>query len=233
VSKRPPSGEDLQLAVDAMIQTTRIRLHREDTGRIEWQTIPSIWTQLEGSARWSGSGSGGGAYGSRPTIATGVVSLIIDIATAAVEGAMEHAGVNRKTVPGNLRAIAADLPNSTSDSKQDQITWWVKSLHKWINAAKIELHTDPDLPRNLRGTQCPDCGADTVTTGEGTDKVRTSALTVVWTCTPGDQHKVTADWTIRAIECRACQGTWFRGTDLDALVDGMLNANHTRETLTG
>lgn len=218
--------EDLHNAINTMIETTRVRLHREDTGKVEWQTIPSLWTQLEDSVSWTGGGSsGGGAYRTRPTIATGVVSLMIEIATAATEGAMTF-GDNRKTVPGNLRAIAASLPNWVSDRREDRIIWWTESIRKWVHAMKIELRIEPDLPRNLRGTRCPDCGASTITTGEGDDKVRSTALTIVWATPQGDGHKADTDWTVRAIECRVCEAAWFRGDSMNTLMATML-AKHT------
>jgi len=225
--KRP----DLHTAVDALIQRTRIKVYREDTQRHIWQTIPSLWEQLETSAMWhSGGGSGAGAFGSRPTISTGVVSLIMDISSAASEGAQEHAGEAKRSVPGNLRAIAAKL---MAGNDLDQLDWWQTALTKWIRDARAELKLDPVRPRFARGITCPDCGADTATTDQDGETVRTPAIAITWTGPDDDEHHPDTDWKVRAVECRVCSATWWRGPDLDRLVSDMLTANRTRETMTG
>ena len=224
--KRP----DLNTAVDALIQRTRIKVYREDTQKTLWQTIPSLWEQLETSAMWRGGGSGGlGAFGSRPTISTGVVSLLIEIAEAATEGAVEHAGQSRGSVPGNLRAIAATLSSSTD---VDQVDWWNTAVLKWVRAARHELKLDPNRPQWARGIACPDCGATTASTDQDGEKVRTPAIAITWTGPDDDNHHADTDWKVRAVECRMCSATWWRGPDLDRLVSDMLQANQTRETMT-
>lgn len=225
MSKRP----DLHTAVDALVSRTRVRVWREDTKRAQWQTIPSLWEQLETSAMWRGSGGGGnGAFGSRPTISTGVVSLVIDISTAASEGAQEHTGQTHKSVPGNLRAIAAALMGGND---YDQLDWWQQAIAKWARDARVELKLDPVRPKFARGIACPDCGATQATAEQDGQKVRTPAIAITWTGPDDDDHHPDTDWKVRAVECRVCDHTWWRGPDLDELVEQMLTANQTRETL--
>ncbi len=222
---------DLNTAVDALIQRTRIKVYREDTQKHIWQTIPSLWEQLEMSAMWRGGGSSGaGTFGSRPTISTGVVSLIIDVSTAASEGAQEHAGKAHRSVPGNLRAIAAKL---MVGKDLDQLDWWQTSLQRWARDARAELKLDPVRPRFARGIHCPDCGADTATTEQDGETVRTPAIAITWTGPDDDEHHPDTDWKVRAVECRVCAATWWRGPDLDRLVSDMLQANKSREIMAG
>src|SRR6478752_5591185 len=110
-------SDELNTAVDGLINTSRVRLYREDTHRSSWQTIPSIWDQLTSSAQW-GSGEGGSSrFGSRPVISTGVVSLVMEITTATTETAVELVHKTRGNPPDNLRAIAANLTDA------EQIGW--------------------------------------------------------------------------------------------------------------
>lgn len=222
--------EDLYAALDALILPTRTRIIRDVTKQAEWHTIPSVWDQLSQSTAWSGGNGGGGAYSSRPTISAGAIDIISAATAAAAEAAKEHTGSTRRTTPDNMRAVAASLGTSRD---QDQITWWTEALIRWTSDARTILGLNPPLPRNLRKTVCPQCGADVILTDNNAgEKVRTSALTIIWTCPPGDAHKTDTDWTVRAIQCQSCNATWFRGSDLDHLIANVLNDNTTRETMT-
>lgn len=221
---------DLHTAVDALIQRTRIKVYREDTQKHLWQTIPSLWEQLETSAMHT-SGAGTGAFGSRPTISTGVVSLIIDISTAAAEGAVEHAGKSDRSVPANLLTIASKL---MAGNDLDQLDWWNTALRKWAVKARAELKLNPTRPQYARGIACPDCGAKyAMSTNDEGEKVRTPAVAITWHGPDDENHHPDTDWKVRAVECKVCGQVWWRGPDLDVLVEQMLTANTTKETMTG
>lgn len=251
---RAASIEDMQEALDRLILPTRVQITRDDAKK-EWRTVPALWNQLLRSAGWSGSNSGGGAFGSRPVISAGAVDLIIEIATAVSERAEEIGrttwvkelvctctpyracqGNTWRSVRHNtaveLRAIAADFVSERPDA--DVFSWWVEAIIKWERDIKTTLGLNPALPRNLRKTTCPNCMASMVQVKDGSgEAVRTSALTVAWTCPPGQQHNADTDWTVRAIECLHCGHAWFRGSDLEELVDQIIKDNLTRETMTG
>jgi hypothetical protein len=220
---------DLHTAVDALICRTRLRLWREDTKRSEIQTIPSLWEQLETSAMWNGSGSGGGAFGSRPTISTGIVSVVIEISQDAAIAADDFTGKNHGSVPTNLREIAGKLMSGTD---LEQLAHWNGNLRRWVSEARAALKLDPQRPRWARGIACPDCGAKTAMATQDGEAVRTPAIAITWHGPDDDEHHPDTDWKVRAVECRVCEATWWRGPDLDALVRKMLEANATRETMT-
>ena len=220
---------DIHKAVDALVCTTRIRLYREDTKRGEWQTLPSLWDQLTTSVRWSGGGTGGGAFGSRPVISTGVVALIIEISSTTTEAAVDMIGTTRGNTPDNIRAIAATITDP------DQLTWWTDKLRRWISEARTELRLDPIRPRAARGARCPDCGALHTTTLIDGETVKSPALAITWSGPEDHDHDYHSDdaWKVRAVECRECGMAWWRGDSLSLLIDLMMEANATRETLAG
>lgn len=217
---------ELSKAVDGLINTTRVRLYREDTHRGEWQTIPSLWDQLTSSAQW-GSGTGGSSrFGSRPVISTGVVSLIMDITKAATEAAVELAGVTRGNPPDNLRCMAANLTDA------EQIGWWTEQLRRWTSEARAALQLDPPRPRSARGAKCPDCGADSAYTQQDGETMRIPALAITWVGPDDQDYHPDSAWKVRAVECRQCKMAWFRGDSMDTLIGMMMEANRTRETMT-
>lgn len=221
---------DIQDAVATLLNPTRIRVHREDTNQHIWQTIPSIWHQLNTSAQWGSQEPGNSKFGSRPVISTGVVSLIMDITQAAREGANEHAPSRERDkprdTPGNLRAIAANL------NDQDQTEWWTEKIRHWVNEARTVLRLDPPRPRSARGARCPECNANTAYTEQDGEPIRTPALAITWVGPKDQDYHPDTEWKVRAVECRACASTWFRGDSMDELIAKMLYANQTQETMT-
>jgi hypothetical protein len=226
----PVNDDYLLEAITALLDPTRIRVHREDTNTHQWQTIPSIWHQLCTSANWGSQDSGTSKFGSRPVISTGVVALTIEITAAAREGANEHAppraGDKPRDTPGNLRAIAANL------NDPDQAEWWTSQIRRWINEARSALRLDPPRPRSARGARCPDCQADTTYTDQDGEPVRTPALAITWVGPADQDYHPDTEWKVRAVECRCCGSAWFRGDSLDELIGRMLTANQTQETMT-
>ncbi len=217
MSDRKGTREDLHRAVDLFIVRQRIKVRREGAIHVEWQTIPSLWEQLETSAMWSGSGDGGGAFGARPVISVGVVDLLVEVATAATESVVEFAGKSRQNVPANLRAIAANLPDDA-----DLLGTWEGMLTGWISEAREVLRLEPPHPKWARGICCPDCGADTASAERNGEAIRTPALAVTWTPPDREEHQPDSAWKVRAVECRACGVTWWRGSGLESLVDDLL-----------
>jgi hypothetical protein len=219
-------SDELNKAVDALINTTRVRLFREDTKRSTWQTIPSIWDQLTSSAQW-GSGEGGSSrFGSRPVISTGVVSLVMEITTATTETAVELVHKTRGNPPDNLRAIAANLTDA------EQIGWWTEQVRNWTHQARAALRLDPSRPKSARDAKCPDCGADSVYTQRDGESHKIPALAITWVGPDDQDYHPDSAWKVRAVECRQCGVGWFRGESLDTLIDQMMQANLTRETMT-
>lgn len=223
-------GDDLHKAIDALIVRQRLRLYR-DGGTAEWHTLPSLWEQLEAATAYQGTGTGGAGGRARLPISADVVSLLIDVATTVSEAVMEHAGETRRNVPGNLRLLATRLDAEKTDD--DALEWWVDKIRHWTNAATTALRLNPSRPRWARGVRCPDCGADTVTARQDGETVRRPALTIEWTGPSVEDYGPDSDWLVRAVSCSACSSTWFRGVDLDGLVQQMLTASTTRETMTG
>lgn len=220
-------SELLNKAVDSLIEPTKVRLYREDTKQGHWQTIPSLWDMLTTSAQWRGQGgSAGGVFGSRPVIATGIVSLVMEITAATKEAAADIVKANRGSVPGNLRAIAANLTDA------ELIGWWTEQTHQWITQARAALQLDPPRPKHARGAACPECKAEFVYTQQETGTVRTPALSVSWVGPADQDYHEDREWKVRAVECRECKVAWFRGESMDALIDMMMEANRTRETMT-
>lgn len=221
--------EDLHDAIDALIVRQRLRLYR-DGGIAEWHTLPSLWEQLEAATGYQGTGTGSAGGRARLPISADVVSLLIDVASTVSEAVMEHAGQNRHTVPGNLRLLATRLADENADD--DGLDWWVDKVRHWIGQAKTALRLNATRPRWARGVRCPDCGADTVTAQQDGETVRRPALSIQW-AGPEDENGYTADdqWRVRAVSCDACATSWWRGSDLDTLVEQMLAYNLSRETL--
>jgi hypothetical protein len=230
MSKTLINTEDLHRAVDALIQGERMKITREDS-TTEYKSVPSLWEQLEGAVPYSGNG-GSAVAKSKPPITTGVVALLIEITDAAIEGVNELAGENRRTTPANLRAIAAALAGK---NEPDVTAWWTEKIREWVRSARGLLRLDPDRPRYARGTRCPQCGSKTVTSTIDGENVRTPALAINWAAPEGHTttHTNDHDWHVRAIECKACDSVWWRGADLDQLVQDMLRANLSRETMAG
>jgi hypothetical protein len=65
---------------------------------------------------------------------------------------------------------------------------------------------------------CQDCGAKSVLEpSEHGDTVRGPAIVVHW-----------RDRLVRAVECRMCGKSWFRGPDLDQLTESMQSTTDRR-----
>lgn len=120
--------EDVQQALDKLIQRQQVRVRRDqyhpdtdswtNTGPQERHTVPSLWEQLVGSASYSGSQEGGGAFGSRPVIATGAVSLRNLIERWALRGAEEHCNPTPAHRLSDARAEAS-AAKATADMAYD------------------------------------------------------------------------------------------------------------------
>jgi hypothetical protein len=219
------SSEDMLDAVDALILPTRKRVHREDKTS-EYHAVPSLWDQLIESADWKGQSDGGGVFGSRPVVSTGVVALVIEIADAATEGAVEHVGKTRGNTPDNIRAVTATITD------KDQVDWWVQSLKRWAAACREVLQLDPPNSRSARKVTCPSCGESTWFLKRAPKEyVRIPALAIVWQRPPGDDYHADSEWRVQSVDCRACNQSWERG-NLHMLMDQVKEYNLTRETMT-
>jgi hypothetical protein len=218
----------LLAAVDALIQRQRMKVPRDD-GTDTWTTLPSLWEQLERATAYSGTGSGGHGGKARIPISADVVTLVIEIAATLAEAVMEHAGQSKREVPGNLRLLASKI---VGDPDAD-VPWWINQLEKWRSRAREALRLDPQRPRWARGTRCPECSAATITAKHEGETVVRPALSIHWAGPDGEDYSPDDQWRVRAVVCDACSTAWFRGSDLDSLVDQMLRANTARETMAG
>jgi hypothetical protein len=176
------------------------------------------------------------------------VSLLIEIRDAVTEAATDFGRIITRTrkietcycrpyrpcpgfilsterdTPAEIRAIAQTMPDA------DTAIWWTENLRKWTGMAKSQLGLNPSRPQWARGTACPDCSADTACAEQDGEVVRTPALAITWAYPDGedtDYHE-DHDYKIRAVECRNCGMCWFRGPDLDALVDAMFRQSKAR-----
>lgn len=243
-------NDPLFKAVDVLIQPQRLRLYREDTKRGEWQNVPSLYQMLTTSGQWSGGNNGGGAFGSRPVISTGVVSLVMEIQSAITEAATDYGRIITKTTrlqtcycrpykacpgfilqterdyPAELRAIAANIPD------QDQVVAWVEMLRRWAHEARTTLGLNPQRPQWARGARCPECGSNEAQTERDGETIRTPALAISWGMPEGEEtdYHEDHDYKVRAVECRSCGMAWWRGPDLDTLVTAMFNAPKVART---
>jgi hypothetical protein len=215
-------SDALHKAVNALIEPSKVRLYREDTKRGSWHEIPSLWSQLTASGQWAGSNTGGGAFGSRPVISTGIVALIIEITDAITEAATDFGRIIRvndqRDYPAELRAIAANADPDTA-------VWWTEHVRKWVSQARSQLGLNPQRPQWARDTCCPNCGADSAQTQDDERTIRTPALAITWGYPEGEPEDYHEDheYKVRAVECRACSACWFRGPELDSLVEAMFN----------
>lgn len=123
-----------------------------------------------------------------------------------------------RLVPDSLRAVAANI------SDQVDLEWWRDNLTGWITQIKANLALTPSYPQGIRGG-CPNCGADSAPVDQDGETVRGPALAVTWAIPAGMERPDDSDeddaeppdlW-VRAIECRACRQTWWRGKELDTL----------------
>lgn len=219
--------DDLHEAIDALIVRPRMRLHRDGSRTGRWHTLPSVWEQLLDAAGHAGGAGGTRAFGSRPVIATGVVTLVVEIA----KGAAEATGTCRnrhgqiipleatKAAPNNLRAVAARLVTTPDDT---DLAYWIDQVRTWVAHGRTFLRLDPEYPKHIRA-RCPECQAThaTITDDEG-KPARVPALTVNWN-RPDPDREPNGEWSVRAIACQVCGAIWWRGTDLDLLVHQMLD----------
>ena len=221
-------------AVDQLVYGKRILLFRDETGRNIRGDVPSLIEQLEAAVSREGRTQGSGGSQSRPPIAVGVASLLIEISTTAARVVKEAHGKHLHNVAENLKRLAADRANLPAGD--EDLEYWIDQLNTWTAKARTALGIEPKYPAGLRGIPCPTCGADSVgghdDVGEST---RVPALQFDWSQqreTADDE--LPADRTVRAVVCRMCGATWWAGEQfyqLQAQIEQVIAANLTRETL--
>lgn len=207
-------SQDLWLATDRLTNSYRQRLER-DHGQQEWVRMASLLDQLtEAVQSGAGSREGSGVEGSRAPLDVACLSLLFDI-TETIRDAMRSFDVKRTFDTGrDLRALVSRLTREP-DSDEEQ-EWWVGRVNGWCGQIKATISSDPDRPWQLHNVPCPECRAKTVTVAEDGEEVRKAAVLVTW-----------SRELVRAVECRACGAVWYRGTDLETLVERMLARHDT------
>lgn len=201
-------SQDLWSAVDGLTNPRRERVDR-DNGRGEWITLPSLFDQLTEAVQ-SGPGSGGhGRQGSRPPLDVECVSLLLDIAGAVADACRGLELKRTFDTPEDLRSVVSRLIREPDSG--DEQDWWVTQIRAWCGQIRATISSDPDRPWELHDVPCPECGARTTHSNNDTERVRRPAITVWW-----------SRGYVRAVECRVCTAVWYRGTDLETLVERML-----------
>lgn len=211
-----------------LIESQRMKVRRDD-GTYQWQTLPSLFDQLQRYVLRKGGGSSGGGVGRLPISAT-VVDLLLEISGEASRGIKRLGMSPRESAPANLRGICAELAGREPADRDVKV--WDENLHGWISRTRSALGLDPERPRWARGVACPSCEATHAIGSDGVGETRVPALGISWGGPDSDDtYASDLEWKVRAVQCGACEAVWWRGPDLDALVDQMLSANLTRETM--
>lgn len=225
---------DIHEAVDQLINGRRVLLFKDERGYNVRGDVPSIIEQLEAAVSRDGNGSGGGKVGSRPPIAVGVASLLIEIASKTASAVKERHGKHLGNITDNLRRIGADL--AALPNTDEQVQKWIDTLNGWASKARSVLGLDPKVPRGLRGIPCPACGADSAPTTDDDGKAaRMPAIQFEWS-DPADTapDELPDDPKVRSAVCVMCGARWWAGAafhQLKAQIDAMKKANLTQETL--
>lgn len=225
---------DLNEAVDHLVNGRRILLFKDERGYNIRGDVPSLIDQLEAAVSRAGNGNGGGKVGSRPPIAVGVASLLIEIATTAGAAVKKRHGKQLQTIQDNLRRIAADRALLPTDD--DDVQHWISVICRWEGRARAALGLDPKVPRGLRGVPCPECHADSAPTTDDDGKAaRMPAIQFEWS-SPADTapDELPDDPKVRAAVCVMCGARWWAGAafhELKAQIDKIKAQNPERETL--
>lgn len=173
--------------------------------------LVALWPRLQTATGLRGAGQP--SHKSRPPATLSVVSLVVDITLAAREGAQDLANHVDPDTPTNLELIAGALIERPDP---DLVDWWTSATIEWTHRARIVLGIVRELPRWVHGARCPSCRAMVATHRQDGETWAIPAIGVTWAECGDDQ------WEVTALHCRACGGTWARGTDLDQLVVTML-----------
>jgi len=200
-----PDVASLALAVGALIEPSQIDSR-------------SLWDALSTATGQHVAGSGHPTAKSRPPATLAGVALVIDITTAAREGADDLAGRIYANVPSNLYAIVDALSISPDD---DLISWWTDASNEWATRARSILGQSSELTISLHGARCPYCGAVSVRQRQGGEWWVIPAIHIEW-----DITQTVADYQVNSIVCRSCDARWLRGPELDRLAADALARNY-------
>lgn len=221
-SDRPTiTADDLQLACDALVHTSRARIDQGEEGGESWQQLPSLLEQLAGAdAAYRGPGGVAGAR-SKPPINTGVVALLGEIEYVSRRQLIDvgYRGTPSHELPRTVRA-ATTATIVTEDGVEMAAWHWV--LVRWHRAIRRELKLDVGRRQWLRGIACPQCKA-TIAAGTDSDghAVQTPALAVAWAQPDPGMEYVDEAWQVEGIECRACSRAWVRGATMHLLIEAL------------
>lgn len=172
--------------------------------------LAELWPKLTTATGVRGAGQP--SHKSRPPATLSVVALVMEITTAAREGA-EEVGMTYRDPLRNLRVVEFTL---RSESDTDLTQWWLESVHDWTRRARVLLGFEPVLPHQQYGAKCPYCSATVATIRDAGETWKVPAIGVTWAEQPFET------WCVQSVFCRACGAEWTRGTDLDQLVSMML-----------
>lgn len=184
------------------------------------EELAVLWPRLQTVT--GAPGAGQPSHKSRPPATLTVVALVMEVAGAAREGALDLAHqVHRDTVR-NLQCVCTALQQQPD---HDLVEWWTGAVLDWTRRARLVLGYDPALMRHVYGAACPHCGATMVDAQQDGQRVRIPAIGIAWDGA-GDE------WVVHNVHCLGCGNAWARGQDLDTLVLTILAHNTTREVMT-
>jgi hypothetical protein len=184
-----------------LIESQRMKVRRDD-GSVQWQTLPSLFDQLQRYVLRKGAPSSGGGVGRLPISAT-VIDLLLEISAGASKGIVRLGMSPRESAPANLRGICGELAGR--DPSDVQVKIWDENLRGWSSRARTALGLDPERPRWARGVACPSCGELHAIGSDGVGETRVPALGIAWGGPDGDDtYASDLDWKVRAVQCGAC-----------------------------
>jgi hypothetical protein len=170
--------------------------------------MPSLLQQLAEAVVSGAGGHGRGKQGSRPPLDIAAMSLMLEIVSCVREALI---GFDRKPDPDtgeSVRDLASELLRHPDEA--DAVDWWTSQFRSWGGQIRAAISSDPDRPTRLWGVACPECSVKFIPEIRDGEQVKRPAVFVHW------NRKL-----LQAIECSACTASWFRGEQLDQLVDRM------------
>ena len=145
--------------------------------------------------------------------------VLLDVKHGGATSASHYYRRGIVEISTDVRALVAELRRST----EPECDWpfWLETLNRWRIDARRALGLDSGRRQWAHGQKCPQCQSATAWSSSG---VQTAALAVVWSEPQDGLQHIESEWKIRAVECRNCSATWWRGDELDALREAIIQS---------
>lgn len=204
-----------ELADDPAATVCDVAAYRAAT--VTHASVPSLWAQAE-MALTTGAdetGRGGSRLAERTPADLDLMEMMAtvkDVVALQLQGRRIKA---RATVPEQCRQLAAHV----AGHEPDHVEWWTFRFAQWARGLAHYLKAVDTGPKpvRLRNAACPLCKTRQVTIDTDLGPVVAPPLLVDFT-----------GGFIRAAQCTACSGTWWRGDDLMQLAD-LLDTPETQQ----